>query len=166
VQVGDAAVGGGLGPGEVGVFVNGDGSAAEYLDGGNLVVERNLGNIRAPFPAEIITGEVHILEETGAASRAVGLTARTGIPPTGTVVAVGPYFEPGLAPAIDPNTLAVISPGLAADAFTIAKLFHEDHPGPRIIDRTVLNAAMMRLADNCLDSIVLRRCFYRNKETA
>jgi hypothetical protein len=63
---------------EVGILIDRDRSPAEDLDGSNLIIQLNLGDIRAPLPAEIVSCEIDILEEASStAGPAVLMTALT-----------------------------------------------------------------------------------------
>ena len=165
MQVWNASVGGCLRAAEVRVLIDSDGGPANDLDGGDFIIQGNLGNIRTALAAEIFTGEVHILKEANATARQVRLTARTRIPPAWSMLAAGPDFELRLTPTIDPDSPGVIAPGLATDAPAIAKLFHQHDVGTRISNGTVLDPAMMRFADNGLDLIVLSSGFCGNEQT-
>jgi hypothetical protein len=146
---------------EVGILIDRDRSPAEDLDGSNLIIQLNLGNICAPLPAEIISSEIDILEEASSATGpAVLMTALTGIPPRrSSLFASGVDLEPSATPSIHPDSIGVIAPGLAADTPYPAKLLHQGDLGVRIRNSTGLEPVMARLAGEGLSLAVLRSRF-------
>lgn len=74
MQVLDASVGGCLRTAEIRILIDRDAGPANDLDRANLIIQPNLANIRSPLGAEIISGEVYVLEE---ASTTVGPVRRT-----------------------------------------------------------------------------------------
>src|ERR1700722_6400346 len=167
VQVRDALVGGCLGTAEVRILINRDSGPAVNLDGSNLVIQLNLGNIRSPLAAEIISREIHILEEAGpAAGPAAPTIALTGIPPRrSSIFMSGVDLEPSATPPIHPDSIGVIAPGLTADASCPAKLLHQDDLGPRVGNGAGLEPIMARLAGEGLTLAVLPRCSCWNEKT-
>ena len=147
VQVRNASVGGSLWTAEVRILIERDGGPAEDLDGSNLIVQLNLGNIRSPLTAEIISCEIDILVEASSASGPSALTAApAGIPQCrSSLFASRVDLKPSATPSIHPDSIGVIAPGLAANTPCPAKLFHQDDLGLRIWKGTGLEPVVTRL---------------------
>jgi hypothetical protein len=152
---------------EVGILIDRDRSPAEDLDGSNLIIQLNLGDIRAPLPAEIVSCEIDILEEASStAGPAVLMTALTGIPPRrSSLFASGVDLEPSATPSIHPDSIGVIAPGLPANTLCPAELLHQDDLGVRIWNSTGLEPVMARLAGEGLSLAVLRSRFRWSEKT-
>jgi len=163
-QVANTFAGGGGGAAEIGVFVNGDGGAAEHLDGADFIVERDLGNLSATLATKIFTRKVDVLIEAGAApGPAVGISSAAGVPPTG---AAGGRVdaEARFAAAIHPDAFAIIAPGFAANAGSFADLLDENDNGARFVQGAVLNAMMAGFADDGISGFVALRSGSCGKE--
>jgi hypothetical protein len=167
VQVRNTSVCSCLWTAKVGILIDRDRGPAEDLDGSNLIIQLNLGNICAPLPAEIISCEIDILEEASSAARpAVLMTALTGIPPRrSSLFASGVDLEPSATPSIHPDSIGVIAPGLAANTPCPAKLLEQDDLGVRIWNGTGLKPVMVRLASEGLSVAVLRSCLRWSEKT-
>jgi len=167
VQVRNTLVCGCLWTAEVRILIDGNRGPAEDLDGSNFIIQLNLGNIRSPVAAEIISREIDILEEaSSAAGPAVLMTALTGIPPRrSSLFASGVDLEPSATPSIHPDSIGVIAPGLAANTPCPAKLLHQDDLGVRIWNSTGLKPVMVRLASEGLSVAVLRSCLRWSEKT-
>ena len=171
VQVRNTLVRGCLWTAEVGILIDRNRGPAEDLDGSNFIIQLNLGNIRSAVAAEIISREIDILVEAGAAAGpAVLMTALmvapTGIPPRrSSLIASRVDLESSATPSIHPDSIGVIAPGLAANTSCPAKLLYQDDLGVRIWNSTGLEPVMARLASEGLSVAVLRSCLRWSEKT-
>jgi hypothetical protein len=156
---------------EVRILIDRDRGPAEDLDRSDFIIQPNLGNIRTPVAAKIITCEIRIFVEAGTAPGPAALTtaltvAPTGIPPRrSTIFTPGVDLETSATAPIHPNSIGVIAPGLAANTPCPAKLLHQYDLGLRIWNSTGLEPVTARLAGDGLSLAVLRNYFRWSEKT-